>query len=268
MSSQKTRTDRKDSVAKQHPASQKRPSQVNAGTQAEAIRLKQAIEDPSAATPADLLALQGSHGNQAVSSLIQTKLKVGPAGDSYEQEADRVADRALDHSVHASDVQRTADPQEEEIQTKPLAASITPLVQRAGLEEEEEELQAAPTAQRTEEGFDAGASIEQRLASLRGSGTPLPDELRADMESRFGTDFGGVRVHTDAKSDALNRDLRAKAFTHRTDIYFSAGQYEPDSQKGKHLLAHELTHVVQQTGSGAGPSSAGPDPRTGTERLL
>jgi hypothetical protein len=188
--------------------------------------------------------------------LVQTKLRVGPAGDAFEQEADRMADRALDHPVQGG-VQRQADPEEEEIQAKPLAASITPLVQRTELYEEEEELQAAPTAQRAEEGFDAGNSIEQRLASLRGSGSPLPDELRADMESRFGTDFRGVRLHTDAESDTLNRDLQAKAFTHKTDIYFSSGQYEPDSRTGKHLLAHELTHVVQQTGSG--PQTSSPD---------
>ena len=102
----------------------------------------------------------------------------------------------------------------------------------------------------------AGAS-EQRLASLKGRGSPLPDGLRTDMEGRFGTDFGAVRIHTDGEADGLNRTLRAKAFTHKTDIYFSAGQYDADSKKGKHLLAHELTHVVQQTGSGPQTFSPG-----------
>jgi hypothetical protein len=67
------------------------------------------------------------------------------------------------------------------------------------------------------------------------------------MESAFSTDFSDVRVHTGAPAERLNRDLHAHAFTHGTDIYFNAGQYQPDTDAGKHLLAHELTHVVQQS---------------------
>jgi hypothetical protein len=68
------------------------------------------------------------------------------------------------------------------------------------------------------------------------------------MEPRFGADFGGVRVHTGGEADQLNRQLNAQAFTHGQDIYMGAGKYDPASSDGKKLLAHELTHVVQQNG--------------------
>jgi hypothetical protein len=69
------------------------------------------------------------------------------------------------------------------------------------------------------------------------------------MEGAFGADFSGVRVHTDSKSDSLNRSVQAKAFTTGSDIFFRSGTYQPASSGGQELLAHELTHVVQQGGA-------------------
>jgi hypothetical protein len=243
--------------------------------------LQRAIADPRAASPRDILALQRLAGNRAVTRLIQsfgklrvqTKLAVGPAGDKYEQEADRVAEQVVSgQSSHReaslsavggrrSAVSRQAE-EEEEVQTKPLAASITPLVQRQ-VEEEEEEVQAKPLVQRQAEeeevqtkalvqrrtngGFEAGPEIESRLAALKGGGSPLPGEVRAAMEPPFGADFSGVRVHTGGETDQLNRQLSAQAFTHGQDIYMSAGKYAPGTTAGNRLLAHELTHVVQQS---------------------
>ena len=143
-------------------------------------------------------------------------------------------------------VQRKTVPEmtpEEELQSKPL-------VQR---QVEEEEMQMAPThsGQRQADGsFEASASLEQRLTHHRGGGNRLPGEVRGFMEPRFGVDFGGVRVHTDRKAVQMNRELRSQAFTHGEDIYFGAGKYNTGSEAGKRLLAHELTHVVQQN-SGA-----------------
>ena len=97
-------------------------------------------------------------------------------------------------------------------------------------------------------GFDAGPDVESRLASSRGSGSPLPDDVRATMEPRFGADFGGVRVHTGGEADQLNRQLSAQAFTHGQDIYMRAGKYAPGTTAGNRLLAHELAHTIQQTG--------------------
>jgi hypothetical protein len=68
------------------------------------------------------------------------------------------------------------------------------------------------------------------------------------MENAFGADFGGVRVHTDSTSDTMNRAIQARAFTTGKDVFFRQGEYNPSSRNGQELLAHELTHVVQQTG--------------------
>jgi hypothetical protein len=87
---------------------------------------------------------------------------------------------------------------------------------------------------------------EQMIQSARGSGKQLDKGVRSQMESSFGSDFGGVRVHTDTNADALNQTLNARAFTTGQDIFFRQGNYDPGSSNGRELLAHELTHVVQQ----------------------
>jgi len=90
------------------------------------------------------------------------------------------------------------------------------------------------------------APVAQALQRERGVGQPLPAALRSSMEQALGADFGGVRVHTGARADQLNRSLQAAAFTSGRDIYFRRGAYSPASPRGTALLAHELTHVVQQ----------------------
>ena len=92
------------------------------------------------------------------------------------------------------------------------------------------------------------------MAAKMGCGEPLPRETRKQMEVRFGNDFNRVRIHRDDEAAGLSRQLRARAFTRESDIYFDAGEYDPHSRRGRHLLAHELTHVVQQTRPGATPS--------------
>jgi hypothetical protein len=215
--------------------------------------------------PADILTLQRTIGNSVTTRLIQTKLTVGPAGDQYEQEADRVAAQVMTMPVPVqaqSPVQRVEE--EEELQMKPLAASITPLVQRAPEEEEElqmkplaervqrveeeEELQAKPDVQRVASGagFEVGGEFEQQLSASRGGGSPLPAEVRSFMEPRFGADFSGVRLHTGRDAAQLNREVSAQAFTHGQDIYLGEGKSDVASPTGKALLAHELTHTIQQ----------------------
>ena len=68
------------------------------------------------------------------------------------------------------------------------------------------------------------------------------------MESRIGADFSKVNIHTDGRAVQMSKDLKAQAFTVGHDVYFNSGKYSPDTKEGKHLLAHELTHVVQQKG--------------------
>jgi hypothetical protein len=163
--------------------------------------------------------------------IIQPKLTVGPVGDKYEQEADRVAQEVVQGLDTAA----------------PLPASQ--VVQRQ--EEDDEELaQMKPAAviqrQPGGGGMTISSDLETAIHHARGGGQPLPDVIRGRMEQAFGTDFSGVRIHLDAQSDALNGALAAKAFTTGQDVFFRQGAYGPASRSGQEVLAHELTHVVQQ----------------------
>ncbi|MCT7986339.1 DUF4157 domain-containing protein [Laspinema sp. A4] len=130
------------------------------------------------------------------------------------------------------------------VQTKPLAQFITPWVQREVMPEEEKQpiqRKSSPTAHTSH----PTASLESRLNQTKSGGNPLPQEVRSFMEPRFGADFSPVRVHTGPESVQMNRELNAQAFTHSNHIYFGEGK-----SPGLDLLtAHELTHVVQQTGT-------------------
>ncbi len=88
--------------------------------------------------------------------------------------------------------------------------------------------------------------FEQSLQSSRGTGSPLSSGTRQFMESRFGADFSGVRIHTGTAAESMSSQVHAQAFAHGKDIYFNQGKYSPDTTGGKTLLAHELTHTIQQ----------------------
>ena len=198
-----------------------------------------------------LLRLQQQYGNRFVQRVIaqhtiQTKLQVGQPGDIYEQEADRVAEQVM--RMSEPHLQRQVEPEEEEmeeelIQTKPIAAQITPLVQRQIEEEEGELLQTKSFSNHTPK---VAPNLESRIHALKGGGQPLPESVRTFFEPRFGYDFSQVQVHTDTEASKTARAMNARAYTLGHDIVFGAGQYAPETAAGKQLLAHELTHVVQQ----------------------
>jgi hypothetical protein len=145
---------------------------------------------------------------------IQTKLAINRSGDEYEQEADRIAAQVL------------ASPAPSAVSGAP------PRIQRFS-GQSTGHLDAAP------------ASVDQALAS---PGRPLEPGLRKDMEQRFAQDFSGVRVHSNGAAEQSVREAGAMAYTTGENIVFGAGQYAPGTAEGKRLLAHELTHVVQQRG--------------------
>ncbi|MFN6440918.1 MAG: DUF4157 domain-containing protein [Nostoc sp. DedSLP01] len=256
----------------------------------------------------------------------QTKLTINQPGDMYEQQADAVAHEVvgrLGQLENYTSIQRQQIPQEEQLQMKPLASSITPVaqrqeipdqeeeeeeelqmkpldnstlqreslpeeeeeeelqmksldnstlqreslpeeeeeeelqmksldnstLQRESLPEEEEELQMKPMVQRRgEAGMAANPDLETSINQARGSGQPMADNIREPMEVAFGADFSDVKVHTDSQSDLLNQSIQARAFTTGQDVFFRQGEYKPGSRGGQELLAHELTHVVQQNG--------------------
>ena len=104
-------------------------------------------------------------------------------------------------------------------------------------------------ARQPEDSGEVHPEVERDIQLARGGGQSLDGRAREEMESAFGTDFREVRIHTDAKAHQLNEELGAKAFATGRDIFFRRGHYSPASSSGRELLAHELTHVVQQRGS-------------------
>ncbi len=283
-----------------------------------------------APNPAEMQQRLGNRGTQAwvagqgAVQPVQAKFTVGEPDDIYEQEADRVAETVMRMSEPAM-----PEEEEAEVQAKPIANQITPLVRRMPEEGDEEEIgQAKPVIQRQSEeeeeetvqakqfpsnlpsqvsstGPGANNSHnpsiqrlcteckevmqrqpddEEELAqtkslgyqqfvarepsvqpkdvrgqtpqvspataanidSLKGGGRSLPRSTRSFFEPRFGANFSQVRVHTDTRAAETAKSINARAFTVGRDIAFGASQYAPESHGGRQLLAHELTHVVQQ----------------------
>ena len=91
-------------------------------------------------------------------------------------------------------------------------------------------------------------------------GHPLPSNLQAKFERALGADLSAVRVHTGSESIEANRAVSARAYTNNNDIHFNQGQYDPDSRDGQHLLAHEITHTIQQGGGMRRWSTVGTSP--------
>lgn len=173
---------------------------------------------------------------------LQAKLTIGAPNDKYEQEADRVAQQVVQR-LSLGGTGRSASGKDKRTQPNQL-------LQRETLPDEEDELQMKPLLQRKGgRAVAASGDLESAIHQSHGGGQPLADSIREPMEQEFGgVDFHGVKVHTDAKSDQLNRSIQAKAFTTGQDIFFRKGAYEPGSRGGQELIAHELTHVVQQAG--------------------
>ncbi|NJM62400.1 MAG: DUF4157 domain-containing protein, partial [Oscillatoriales cyanobacterium RU_3_3] len=158
---------------------------------------------------------------------IQTKLKISEPGDKYEQEADRIADEVM--QMPKPFVQRQIEGEEEEDEEE--------MVQR----------KTNPTSLNSEKSSSEVPPIISEV--LNSSGHPLDPKTRTFMESRFGYDFSQVRTHTNVKANQSARSLNALAYTVGQNIVFGSDRYALDTHEGKRLLAHELTHVVQQNGN-------------------
>jgi len=179
---------------------------------------------------------------------LQGKLTVSAPNDAHEKEADRVADAV----VRTPDEALSRQPLEEEeelLQTMPGdGEAFCPDLQRQ-VEQEEEEEELLQPKRAGDEALEVTADLEPEISFLRGEGQPLSEKSRAFFEPRMGLDLSHVKVHTGALAADLARRINARAFTLGDDIYFGAGQFDPGSLEGKKLMAHELTHVVQQNGT-------------------
>ncbi len=163
---------------------------------------------------------------------IQRKLQVGATDDPMEVEADAMADKVM-RMPEASFIQRKCAHCEEEergIRRAPLLSFI----RKKGSNSD------------SDSGHTADDEVSNAIQSTRGGGSSLPEETRQFMEHRFGAGFSDVHVHTGDQAAQLSDRLNARAFTIGNDIYFNRGMYDPGSAEGKRLMAHELTHVVQQ----------------------
>ena len=185
--------------------------------------------------------------------IIQAKLTLGPVGDQYEQEADSVAKQVVG-KLNNPQGQLTQRQEEDEMHMKPVSAlqrqeEEEMMAKRIQRQDEEEEMMAKSTGN-TLAGGPVSATLENEIQGAKGGGQPIGDNVRGAMENAFGADFSGVRVHTGSQSDSLNQSIQARAFTTGQDIFFRSGEYNPGSSRGQELLAHELTHVVQQNGYG------------------
>lgn len=187
-----------------------------------------------------LLQLQQRIGNRAVGRLLQTRLEISQPGDAYEQEAERVSDQVM----------RMADPSAMQDVDISGQTGVRHIQRMCGECEEEMRGDQATLHRRDDkapgEAMGERPAVEEQFANLKDGGQPLPDSARAFFEPRFGYDFGHVRLHTGPLAADSARAVNALAFTVGRDIVFAAGQYAPETTAGQRLLAHELTHVVQQ----------------------
>jgi hypothetical protein len=176
--------------------------------------------------------LQGQQG-----LVVQRKMTLGEVGDRYEAEADRLAPQIVSQinrpgfgtqpPVFASGTTRSGN------KSHSLALQLQALRPTLQLKGDRSQGTISPT-------------IESTISRAKSGGHPLDSSLQQRLGQTMGTDFSGVRVHTDAQADGLNRSLSARAFTTGQNVFFRQGEYQPQSRSGQELIAHELTHVVQQ----------------------
>jgi len=173
--------------------------------------------------------------------LVQPKLRIGAPNDRYEQEADMIADMVVDTDFvgEISPIREKPRPGISSLGTK-----ATPL-QRTLESPEDLEDGILQTKIKFPTGSETVPDIEADLSSL-GTGSTLPAKERELMEYRMGFDFSHVRTHNDNRSAAMAKSINARAFTLGKNIVFGRGEYMPGTKRGRRLLAHELTHVVQQ----------------------
>lgn len=225
---------------------------------------------------------------------LQTKLTIGAPTDVYEQEADRVAEavmRAPDLQTSGPTVRGLSVPREAgRTSVQRQCARCRDERERASEARQKDPDALLRQVQRTPGGSspitpspaqlsrncecnsDDGASVQRSATAsvpwapgshvappstgkvVTRTGSPLDAQTRAFFEPRFGRSFGDVRVHTDAEAAASANDIAARAYTIGRHLVFASGSYDPSSVQGRRLLAHELTHVAQQTGGGQLPS--------------
>jgi hypothetical protein len=214
---------------------------------------------------------------------IQPKLTTGSRGDRFEQQADRMAESVVNHQnqpSHESDSMHVAKKdeihkqeeeeelhmqeekeevqmmeEEEEVQMQEEEEEVQMMEEEDDVQmqeaEEEEELHMQEDEEEVQMKQKDGKRVvndhlSERIKNSAGKGSPLPSATRESMSDSFGVDFSDVNIHTGSEAVQMSKELGAHAFTHGNNVYFNQGKFNPETTNGKRLLAHELTHVVQQ----------------------
>ncbi|HTE28499.1 eCIS core domain-containing protein [Flavitalea sp.] len=191
------------------------------------------------ATPEDEEKLSTNEDRMKEDKKVQQKPEIQAKCDECEKEEKDKAVQKMDDPEKEKDkmargpVQKMGDPEMEK--------------------EDDKKSGVNPVQKKSDGSKPASSQLSSRIEQSAGKGKGMGTKTRDAMESSFGHNFSDVNIHTGAESMEMNRELGAQAFTHGKDIYFNSGKYNPDTSSGKQLLAHELTHVVQQNGATEAP---------------
>lgn len=184
---------------------------------------------------------------------VQASLKVGAPNDRYEQEADQMGERVM----RMPDTQFSSG---EGIAPSDTGSSIRRQEEDEPAEVQGKMLQRTPGLQRAPSGgLQTSTGFAGRLQSSLSGGSALGAPVQQGMESAFNADFSRVQIHTGPTASALSNEIGAKAFTYQNHVFFNEGNYQPETQSGRFLLAHELTHTVQQGAALKRSEASAPD---------
>ena len=195
-------------------------------------------------------------------TFFQAKFSVNKPNDKYEQEADSVASKVVNKTAgnntvvqqkEISSIQRlSTSVEEEKPSTNDGRMAMDKEIQEMPIQKTGEEEEEKSNVQTKAEANNSTASnaVSSKINDTKGNGSKLSKNVNNEMSSSIGADFSNVNIHTNSNSINMNKELHAQAFTHGNDIYFNEGKFNPATAEGKFLLAHELTHVVQQGAAG------------------
>jgi hypothetical protein len=193
----------------------------------------------------------GNHATQPtlVSTAIGTKLKISQPGDRYEKEANRVAKSVVRMPEPNVREQPALSKRLPRVDSQPECGDCYDRLHKNFLEREVgQELWPSKGALRGIPQGTPDLAARTSTLGLRGDGQPLPQSVRSFFEPRFGCDLSRVRIHTDTAASITASNMQARAYTFGRHMAFGNRQYAPSSVEGRHLLAHELAHVIQQGG--------------------
>lgn len=197
---------------------------------------RQMASDEEETAQTKLLNRQASEDDDAIAQTLRRMAaesdeeQTAQAQQDDEMAAAKLMRQAADQAAEEETAQRLQrSEQEEENASAKLMRAVSQLLQAKGVP-------------------DLSEASEQKIQAMRGRGSELPEAVRQEMEQKIGADFSAVRVHFGSSADQLCQEINARAFTIGHDIFFASGEFKPETEKGKKLLAHELTHVVQQQG--------------------